>query len=134
MPERESGPLSGGRPKLRDRSVDSLLAAGFDGPWTACWPQDLTLSRLRVAIHCSSAHHHRCAFGNFLAPSRSRPAASAFAAAASFLEFRQHLVEREAAGLLPGRESGVGFQMFAHQFLRWDKREEAFGAPLDVIT
>jgi len=62
-------------------------------------------------------------------PNVSVSPVSVLAAATTFLQLRQYLVEREAAGFLPGRERDVGFQMFDHQFLRWDEREKPFGSP-----
>src|SRR5215470_524823 len=62
----------------------------------------------------------------------SAVAASVLAAAATFLQLRQHLVEREAAGFLPRRELDIALQMLAHHVLRRDKHEGMFDAPLVI--
>src|ERR1044071_6613503 len=49
--------------------------------------------------------------------------------AAGFLQLRQHLVEREAAGLLPRRELDIGLQVLADEVLCRHEREGPFDTP-----
>src|SRR5262245_16725145 len=60
--------------------------------------------------------------------------AASVLAAAAFLQLRQHLVEREAAGLLPGRVLDIGLQMLTHNVLRRNEHESAFNSPLGVFS
>src|SRR5262249_48462765 len=61
-------------------------------------------------------------------------AASVLAAAPALLQLRQHLVEREAARLLPGRVLDVGLQMLAHDVLRRNEYKGALDAPLVIFS
>src|SRR5215470_2530637 len=52
----------------------------------------------------------------------------------AFLQFRQYLVEREAAGLLPRRKLDVGLQVLGDEGLRWDEQERSFDTPFVVVA
>ena len=52
------------------------------------------------------------------------------AAAAALLELLEHLIEREAAGLLPRRKLDVGLQVLAHVGLRRHEQVSALEPPV----
>src|SRR5215471_14342953 len=56
------------------------------------------------------------------------------AAATAFLQLGQHLVQREAPGLLPRREVAISLQMLSDDVLRRNKNEGAFDPPLVVFS
>src|SRR5262249_19036183 len=75
-----------------------------------------TWEGLKAAFHSHAAGE--VSSKSFDIDDAQRKAASALAAAATFLQLRQHLVERKAARFLPGRILDVGLQMLAHDVLR----------------
>src|SRR5258705_1154026 len=55
-------------------------------------------------------------------------------AGAGLLKFCQHLIQREAAGLLPGRELLIRGQVLAYEGLRRDEQKHPLGVPSVIVA